>query len=97
MSRLHWSQRCLGVLPDWIRGRLDAALMTGEEAFAMFDRWHPAFYEGLKGLDHDLEPTSAFREAGHEAGMEWGSEELGAFVAWCLTIPRPWSMKRAAR
>lgn len=39
--------------------------------------------EAVRLLDEnpDLEPTSAFKEAAHRAGIPWG-EEMGRFVTW---------------
>ena len=48
-------------------------------------RWEGAFELGAQMLDThpDMEPTSAFRQAGADQGIPWGAP-MGVFVRWAL-------------
>lgn len=46
--------------------------------------WHEAYSIGLEFMYCGQEPTSSFREAAHNCGMDWGTEEMKNFVTWAL-------------
>jgi hypothetical protein len=66
------------------------SLSTGEAVqpmrlMAPDPRWDRAFEVGAAMLDvqPDMEPTSAFRQAGADQGIPWGAP-MGVYVRWAL-------------
>jgi len=45
-------------------------------------KWNAIFNMACSLMEMGLEPTSAFQEAAHKKGVEYGSEEMEEIVNW---------------